>query len=81
MKLPRLGAAVAAGTVVATLFAAPAQAAAPAGGGCAEFGRNVAQLATTLGPVFGATASAVAMSRPGAFPTDVVHPEQTALCG
>jgi hypothetical protein len=47
---------------------------------CAEFGGNVAFLATSLGPVFGATASSVASSGPRAFPTLVVGPEQTALC-
>ena len=49
-------------------------------GSCAAFGANVATLATTLGPVFGATASGVASSAPGAFPAFVVHPEQAALC-
>lgn len=81
MKLTRLGAAVFTGTVAATVFAAPAQAAGTAGGGCAEFGLNVAQLATTLGAAFGATASTVATSGPAAFPTAVVGPEQDALCG
>jgi hypothetical protein len=47
---------------------------------CAAFGANVATLAQTLGPVFGATASNVATSGPAAFPALIVHPEQTALC-
>ena len=54
--------------------------AAPTQGGCKAFGQNVAGLATALGPVFGATASTVATSGPGAFPRLVVHPEQAALC-
>ena len=67
--------------VAAVVFAAPAGAAAPVGGGCAAFGLNVADLATTLGAAFGATASAVATSAPAAFPKGVVGPEQAALCG
>ena len=53
---------------------------APEHGSCAAFGANVASLATTLGPIFGSTASGVASSAPAAFPTLVVAPEQTALC-
>jgi len=49
-------------------------------GSCAAFGANVASLATTLGPIFGSTASVVASSTPGAFPTLVVAPEQEAFC-
>jgi hypothetical protein len=52
----------------------------PEHGSCAAFGANVANLARTLGAEFGATASGVASSRPGAFPNVVVHPEQGALC-
>jgi hypothetical protein len=70
--------------VVATAFlvlAPTATASAqPTPGGCQAFGGNVSDLATLLGPVFGATASGVAGSAPGAFPTVVVVPEQDALC-
>lgn len=59
---------------------APAQEPGPGHTSCAEFGGNVAFLATSLGPVFGATASGVASSAPGAFPTLVVGPEQARLC-
>lgn len=52
----------------------------PGHGSCAAFGGNVAFLATSLGPAFGATASTVASSGPRAFPTLVVGPEQAALC-
>ena len=70
------------GCTAAVVLSAPAaHADPPAGhGSCAAFGANVATLATTLGPVFGATASGVASSAPGAFPTFVVHPEQAGLC-
>jgi hypothetical protein len=57
-----------------------ASAQAPEHGSCAAFGANVATLATTLGPIFGSTASGVASSAPAAFPTLVVAPEQEALC-
>jgi hypothetical protein len=67
--------------VTAALAVTPAaHAAAPTDGGCAAFGANVSGLATTLGPVFGATASGVASSAPGAFPDRVVHTEQDTLC-
>ena len=66
------------GAVALTPSVAAAQA--PEHGSCAAFGDNVAGLATTLGPVFGATASGVASSDPAAFPTLVVAPEQAALC-
>ena len=59
---------------------APAQEPGPGHTSCAEFGGNVAFLATSLGPVFGSTASGVASSAPGAFPTVVVGPEQAGLC-
>lgn len=50
-------------------------------GGCRAFGQqDVAALATGLGPVFGATASGVASSAPGAFPALVVGPEQARFC-
>jgi len=52
----------------------------PGHASCAEFGGNVAFLATSLGSVFGETASSVAASSPRAFPTVVVGPEQAALC-
>ena len=71
----------AAGTAAVVLSAPAANAAPPAEhGSCAAFGANVSALATSLGPAFGATASGVASSAPGAFPTLVVHPEQTASC-
>ena len=72
---------------IATAAAALAFGAAEASGqpepghaSCAEFGANVASLATSLGPVFGATASTVASSGPQVFPTVIVGPEQAALC-
>jgi hypothetical protein len=69
---------LAVGAVVLTSPVAAAQA--PEHGSCAAFGGNVGGLATTLGPLFGATASGVASSGPAAFPTLVVRPEQAALC-
>lgn len=66
------------GALLLAAPAAPAQA--PAHGSCAAFGANVAGLAQALGPEFGATASSVASSAPGAFPALVVHPEQAAFC-
>ncbi|MGX5654802.1 hypothetical protein ACWKWC_08540 [Geodermatophilus nigrescens] len=69
---------VVAGTAGLLTLAPGAAAAAP--GGCQAFGQNVAGLAQALGPVFGATASSVATSDPGAFLTLVVHPEQQELC-
>jgi len=71
--------AAAAGLVVAP--AATASAAPPVTGGCHAFGAHVAGLATSLGPVFGATASGVASSGPQAFPTNVEDPEQAFCCG
>jgi len=70
------------GCAAALALSAPAAYADPPAphGSCAAFGANVATLATTLGSVFGATASGVASSAPGAFPAFVVHPEQAALC-
>ena len=79
MRMSTTSTILAVGAVVLTSPAAAAQA--PAHGSCAAFGGNVASLATTLGPVFGATASGVASSGPAAFPTLVVRPEQAALCG
>jgi hypothetical protein len=68
-------------TVGAVALTSPVAAAqAPDHSSCAAFGSNVAGLATTLGPVFGDTASGVASSGPAAFPTLVVAPEQAALC-
>lgn len=66
----------------AALGAAPASADPPAGphGSCAGFGANVSTLARTLGGDFGAIASGVASSGPGAFPRFVVHPEQATHC-
>ena len=65
---------------VALLTSPVAVAQVPEHGSCAAFGSNVAGLATTLGPLFGATASGVASSGPAAFPTRVVAPEQAAFC-
>ncbi|MPV38817.1 hypothetical protein [Georgenia subflava] len=71
--------AMTAGTLIVTTTTATA---APPDGsaGCAAFGANVSELAQTLGPQFGANASAVATSGPGAFPEVVVRPEKAALC-
>ena len=53
------------------MFAGPAS----AQRGCKAFGQNIACLATTLGPVFGQTAS-------GSAPLNVtVQQEQQAFCG
>jgi hypothetical protein len=78
MRTRTISTIVAVGAVALTPTAAAAQA--PAHGSCAAFGANVAGLARTLGPAFGATASGVASSGPAAFPTLVVAPEQAALC-
>ena len=52
------------------VFAGPAS----AQGGCKAFGQNIAPLATTLGSVFGQTAS-------GSAPVnDTVEQDQQALC-
>ena len=71
-------------SVGATLFALATPAASLAQtsehGSCAAFAERVSTLAQTLGPAFGATASGVASSAPGAFPAVVVHPEQDAFC-
>lgn len=70
-------------TVAAALALGAAETSAQPGPGhtsCADFGANVAFLATSLGRVFGETASTVAASGPRAFPTLVVGPEQSALC-
>jgi len=67
-------------TMLTMLLSASAEAAEGAGGGCAAFGANVSGLAIELGGDFGATASSVATSGPGAFPTLIVHPEQAAAC-
>jgi hypothetical protein len=73
---------IATAAFVALALGASAAAAQPAAGhgSCAEFGANVAFLATTLGPTFGQAASTVASSGPEAFPTLVVGPEQTLFC-
>jgi hypothetical protein len=71
---------VIAGTVGLVALSPGTASAAPGTGGCQAFGQNVATLATTLGPLFGATASGVASSAPGAFPQFVVRPEQDRLC-
>jgi hypothetical protein len=53
------------------VFTGPAS----AQGGCKAFGHNISGLATTLGPVFGQTAS-------GSAPlNDTVEEEQQTLCG
>lgn len=74
---------MATGAVLAMVLAGPAGAvsAGPSSGGCKAFGANVATLATTFGPLFGATASSVASSAPQALPTLVVHQEQATFCG
>ena len=76
----RVGMVTAAGVSAAVFGVAPAWADPPTPGGCQAFGQNVAGLATTLGGGFGQTASGVASSGPGAFPTMVVRPEQSELC-
>ena len=78
MRMRTISIILAIGAVALTSPVAAAQA--PKHGSCVEFGGNVARLATTLGPAFGATASDMASSAPAAFPTLVVAPEQTALC-
>ncbi|SHF78569.1 hypothetical protein [Geodermatophilus nigrescens] len=70
---------VVAGTAGLLALAPGVAAAAP--GGCQAFGANVSTLAQALGSQFGATASGVASSAPGAFPTLVVRPEQARFCG
>ena len=74
--------AVVTGAAALALACVPAAtaSAAPALRGCQAFGQNVAFLGSTLGPVFGATASSVATSAPGAFPAKVVKPEQAVFC-
>ena len=65
----------------ATAVAGPAHAAdPPTPGGCKAFGQNVASLGRDMGPLFGETASGVAKSGPGAFPKNVVKPEQEKFC-
>jgi hypothetical protein len=78
MRTTTISSILAVGAVALTSPVAAAQA--PEHGSCAAFGDNVAQLATTLGPLFGATASGVASSGPAAFPTVVVAPEQANFC-
>jgi hypothetical protein len=78
MRTRTLSTSLAVGTLALTSPVAAAQA--PEHGSCAAFGANVAGLATTLGPIFGATASGVASSSPAAFPTLVVAPEQATFC-
>ncbi len=79
--VPRRAAAiVAVGVLTSLCTLTPASAEPVTSGGCQEFGQNVAGLARSLGPAFGALASSVASSGPRAFPTIVVHPEQAAFC-
>jgi hypothetical protein len=78
MRTKTISLALAVATLGITTPVAAAQA--PEHGSCAAFGANVAGLATALGPIFGSTASGVASSAPGAFPTLVVGPEQEAFC-
>jgi hypothetical protein len=64
--------------LAAVMFAAGLAFAAPTtaqSGGCKAFGQNIAMLATTLGPGFGANASDSAPLN------DTVAAEQQALCG
>jgi hypothetical protein len=74
LTLAGVGAALGLGAAEASAQPGPGHAS------CAEFGGNVAFLATSLGSDFGATASTVASSGPRAVPTLVVGPEQAALC-
>jgi hypothetical protein len=74
LTIAGLGAALGLGSAEASAQPEPGHAS------CAEFGGNVAFLATSLGSVFGDTASTVASSGPEAFPALVVGPEQAALC-
>lgn len=63
--------------ILAVVLASPLAVAQPAtgqGGGCSEFGQNIAGLGQTLRPVFGQTASS------GAPLNDTVEDEQDALC-
>ena len=78
MRIATTSRMLAIGAVVLASSTASAQAAEH--GSCAAFGGNVAGLATSLGPVFGGTASGVASSGPAAFPTLVVAPEQANFC-
>ena len=78
MRTRTISTILAVGAVALTSPMAAAQA--PEHGSCAAFGGNVAGLATTLGPFFGAAASGVASSAPAAFPTLVVAPEQANFC-
>ena len=78
MRIATISTILAVGAVALTSPVAAAQA--PDHGSCAAFGGNVAGLASTLGPLFGATASGVASSAPAAFPTLVVAPEQANFC-
>ena len=57
---------------VTVLAPADAASAAPQASGCKDFGQNVGNLATRLGPDFGATASEVASSSTAAIRTSVV---------
>src|SRR4051794_18594151 len=74
----RRAAATIGAAAVGSAFSAPSATADTPGlsGGSRAFGTNVAVLATTPGPVFGATASGVASSAPRAFPAVVVGREQ-----
>ena len=65
MRTRTLSISLALGALALTSPAADAQA--PEHGSCAAFGGNVAGLATSLGPIFGATASGVATSGPAAM--------------
>lgn len=64
-------------TLLIVMASSPATA---SGRGCRAFGQNVASLAQSLGPQFGANASGAATSGPGAFVDLVVRPEQERLC-
>jgi hypothetical protein len=80
MRTRSLAITAATGVLALTISAGAAAQPVPQHGSCADFGANVANLAWTLGADFGATASTVASSAPGAFPDLVVHPEQANLC-
>ena len=72
---------VVAGTAGLLVLAPGVASAAPGAPGCKAFGQNVSDLARSPDVDFGATASGVASSGPGAFPTSVVRPEQERFCG
>ena len=73
---------IAGATAVLALSPTGAALADPGSGGCKAFGQSVSTLANTVFPKgeFGENASSAATSGPGAFPENVVQPEQDAAC-